>query len=514
MKKLLILFVFINGIFFSVYSQSSRIKEIRNDKFEHIRKIINDKIEKGEIPSISIAVAEKGKIIWMESFGWADKENKIKASPNTFYSIGSISKPIIATGIMKLYEQGKINLDENIDTYLNPVKLKYYIKDSIQVTCRHLLSHTSGLPMYFNNYYDDDTTNIPPIVQVIKRYGMIINQPSTRYAYANLGYGILGYIISKISHNDLEGYMNEEIFTPLGMIRTTLNISPKTKKKLAKRYDSEGNLMPFSFCDTPGAGNVNSTVYDLIQFGMFHLKDNLENQKKILSDSTILFMQSKQYPDNTNNRNNCSLGWFLNDKDYKYKMIYHAGGMDGAGAMIKLIPSKDITVAAIMNCFGEFTNNICDSVLAELISDLKEINRKDENSQLGVTRKDLIGTWEGNILTYMEKIPIKLIFQEDGDIHVYTKVQFESKNLMELMRKTNNGFQHKMLLNEIFLINGHLRGWYVERIPGEDLSRCPHTTLLDLEYQSGKLRGTAAALASSKRMYYGISHYLELEKKK
>ena len=449
----------------------------------------------------------------MESFGWANKENKIKASPNTLYTLGSLSKPIIATGIIKLYEQGKINLDENVDTYLNPIKLKYYTNDSIKVTCRHLLSHTSGLPMYFNYFYDDDTTAIPPIEQVIEKYGIIINQPSTRYVYANLGYGILGYLISRKSRNNLEEYLKNEIFTPLGMTSTTINISRNTKNNLAKRYYSDGKLMPFSFSDTPGAGNVNSTANDLIHFGMFHLKDNLENQKKIISDSAISLMQNKQYPDNNNNRNTYGLGWFINDKDYKYKMIYHAGGMDGVGAMLKLIPSKDIAVAAITNCYGDYTDKICDSVLIELIPDLKEIirteNPVDENSKKLVKKEDLKGTWEGNIVTCTEKIPIKLIFQDDGDIHVEMKAQFESINLMTNIYNV----QHKMLLNEWFFFNGHFMGWFAENIPGGYLLRCSGTTLLDLEYQSGKLRGTAVALASSKRMFYGISNYLELEKK-
>jgi len=90
------------------------------------------------------------------------------------------------------------------------------------------------------------------------------------------------------------------------------------------------------------------------------------------------------------------------------------------------------------------------------------------------------------------------------------------KYLHSYLRKNRHcylPFTHKMLLNEIFWENGHIFGWYAERIPDEFFSRCPQTTLLDLEYQSGKLRGTAVALASSKRMYYGISHYLELEKK-
>ena len=118
----------------------------------------------------------------------------------------------------------------------------------------------------------------------------------------------------------------------------------------------------------------------------------------------------------------------------------------------------------------------------------------------------------GNIETYNHKIPITLIFQADGDIHVYTKAQFNTGKLSnEHILYENN--QHKMLLNKWFFYDGHFMGTYPLSIPGEHLYRCPHSkTLLDLEYKSGKIKGTAVAQASSNRMYYGISHYLELKK--
>ena len=173
MKRLLLLFVFIGSISVCILSFTEKPDIIENERFVTIHKLIIDKIENGEIPSASVAVAEKGKIIRMGSFGWADKENKIKAMPGTLYSIASVSKPFTANGVMRLYELGKIDLDENVDTYLKPIKLKYYCSDSIKVTCRHLPGHTSGLPMHFNYYYDDDTTAIPSVEQEIAKYGMI-----------------------------------------------------------------------------------------------------------------------------------------------------------------------------------------------------------------------------------------------------------------------------------------------------------------------------------------------------
>ncbi len=519
MKKILLILTIISILIFGCSEKGKYDDDIvTSDKFSSIKKTIIEKIDKGDIPSLSVAVIENGKIIWMESFGYADKENKIEATPNTLYTIASISKPITATGIMNLVESGKLDLDVDIQTYLDTLELKYYTNDSNKVTCRNLLSHTSGLPMHFQYYYDDDTVSIPNITQAIDKYGFIITQPSSKYVYANLGYGILGHVIYNSTGKKFNDYMTEEIFTPLGMTQTTLDISAKTKNKLAKRYDIKGNLMPFSFADAPGAANVSTTIEDLINFGIFHLGNTTENRASLLNLKTIQSMQQKQYSDNSNGRNTYGLGWFINDKDYKYKMVYHAGGMDGVDAMIRLLPEKNIAVAAISNQYTEYTHQITEQILLEMISDLKSIETKQAQKQQVATQEeskeikqsDFIGNWDGHIVTDNKRIPIELVFQEDGDIHVNMYVQFESMILQTHRYK----IKHKMLLNKWYFKNGQIRGWYKENIPGEHFLRCPQITTLNLEYKSGKLIGTAVAMASnSNRMHYGISHYVEFEKK-
>lgn len=490
---------------------------ITNARFAGIRKTIVEKIDKGEIPSMSVAVAENGKIIWMESFGWSDKENRIKATPDTLYSIASLSKTLTATGIMKLSEKGLVDLDQDIQTYLGKPGLKYYVESDKKVSCRHLLTHTSGLQMHFNYFYDDEKETIPPFRQVVERYGFIVTQPSSKFSYANLGYGILGEVISKTTGRDFDEYMREEIFLPLGMTRTTLDISSQTKKGLAKRYDFSGNLLPYSFSDTPGAGNASSTAKDLIHFGMFHLGQQSGNQSSVLSKTTIESMQQGQYPDNSNNRNNCGLGWWVDDNSYKYKTIFHAGGMDGVESMLKLLPQKNIAVVAIVNqstANADLTDHFTEMILNELVPDLKERDQSDNASETPTTKeaqqKDLLGRWTGVLNTYDEKIPLSLVFQEDGDIHVYdNRVPF----MIDLFTGGQaKGFQHGILLNKLFFYDGRFMGWYTDPIPSDDTERCSHITMLDLKYDSGKIRGTAAALADSNRMYFGISHYVELEK--
>lgn len=488
-------------------------------RFSNIRQSILEKIEKGVIPSLSLAVAVKGKIVWMESFGWADKENRIKAAPDTLYSIASVSKSLTATGVMHLYERNRLCLDENINKYSDTFNLNYHVKSDKKVTCRNLMNHTSGLQMHFNYFYDDENRTIPPLNRVVDRYGFIATEPSESFAYANLGYGILGEVISETSGTDFNKFMKEEIFLPLGMTNTTFDISSETKARLAKRYDMEGKLIPCSFSDTPGAGNASSTARDLIEFGMFHINSKPECYKSVLSRSKIELMQKKQYTNNKNGKNNCGLGWFINDRKYRYRVISHAGGMDGVDSMLKMIPSQKVAVVVLINKTtynASFTDELSESILEELIPDLKEVERVREKRAVSnkdaevISQRDLTGRWEGKIKAGKSSVPITLLFQKDGDIHVYTQAQF---NTTKLTMDPSVSITHKKLLNKWFFNDGHLVGWYAERIPDENLKKCPHVTLLDLKYVSGKLTGVASALPSTKRMYYGLSYYLSLQRK-
>mgnify|MGYP003388731327 FL=1 len=194
-------------------------------------------------------------------------------------------------------------------------------------------------------------------------------------------------------------------------------------------------------------------------------------------------------------------------------MVYHAGGMDGVDAMIRLVPEKNIVVVAISNQYTEYTHQITEEILLEMIPDLKKVESilsqelKPESAE--IKQRDLIGSWKGHIVADNKQTQIELVFQEDGDIHVNIPAQFESMILQTGRYEVN----HKMLLNTWYFKNGQIRGWYKENIPGEHFLRCPQITTLNLDYKNGKLIGTAVALATSlNRMYYGISHYLELEK--
>ncbi|MBN2211243.1 MAG: serine hydrolase, partial [Sedimentisphaerales bacterium] len=123
--------------------------------FSPVRNIIHDLVEKESVSSIAVGVALNGKIIWEEAVGLANQEKQIKATPQTLYSLASVTKPITATAVMVLAERGLIDIDKPINQYLTQAKIHDKHGQADQVTIRQVLSHTSGLPTYCHFYYEN-----------------------------------------------------------------------------------------------------------------------------------------------------------------------------------------------------------------------------------------------------------------------------------------------------------------------------------------------------------------------
>src|SRR5438552_14340793 len=110
--------------------------------FSAIRELIRARLVEQSLPSLAVAVAREGQILWEEGFGWADRENRIPATEHTLYSLASISKPITATGLIVLKERGKLELDRPIDDYLGDAKLNARVGNAKKATVRRVANHT------------------------------------------------------------------------------------------------------------------------------------------------------------------------------------------------------------------------------------------------------------------------------------------------------------------------------------------------------------------------------------
>jgi CubicO group peptidase (beta-lactamase class C family) len=294
----------------------SKINDI--DDFEEKIEVLMDE---GDIPSTSAAIIVNDRIVWHKSFGDEYSLNKI-------FDIGSVSKPFIATTVLQLYEQGLIDLDDDINEYL-PFDIRHPDYPDIPITFRMLLTNRSGMAhtnelyrTYFAgpelrqwgvpkrgwDYYKEFEdlqyeTFITEYLRPEGRYFQPENwtdaKPGTKYNYSTPGFDLLGYLIEVVSGQTIGEYMQKHIFTPLKMEDTTS--SPlDNPEKIAAPYERWYGVLSKSNVELPlnqrfriGGGGLYSNVGDLSNFLIAHMNQGSFENYQLLHPENINLMHSK-----------------------------------------------------------------------------------------------------------------------------------------------------------------------------------------------------------------------------
>ena len=173
-------------------------------------------MEDENVASVSVAVAQHGRILWEEAFGWADREKKVKATTSTMYELASIAKVYTTTGLMVLKERGLLDLDAPVERYTGDVKIRTFGLDASGVTLRRIVQHTSGLPMYWGEPSAADTSRPLTRTDVIARYGILAFRPGERELYSNLGIGLLTHVIESVAAQSYADFLSQSVFFPSG----------------------------------------------------------------------------------------------------------------------------------------------------------------------------------------------------------------------------------------------------------------------------------------------------------
>ncbi len=472
-----------------------------NPQFEPARVVIRQAMEGKSIPSVSVAVAKNGKILWEEAFGWADREKMIRATPDTLYSLASISKPFTATGMMRLVEQGKIDLDKPTNYYLGASKLTGLVADASLATVRRVMSHTAGLPYHYHFFYNNEFDGPPSMDESIAHYGIIVTPPGEAYEYSNLGYGIIDYIISRTTARSFTDYMRSEVFLPLGLTHTSVDIGPGLESYAAQRYDFQQRPIPFYTFDHRGGSAIYSSAHDLVRFAMFHLKDHLPDQQPILKDSTIELMHQPLTPPVPDQPGlGYGLGWITQADDHGYKAVYHTGGMPGVSTAMVLFPTEDLAAVLLTNDYAGLTPKMVQAVIGCVLPKYAEAVRKEtektpEKPGPFTPNSQLTGEWTGTVRTWASTLSFSLVFQPDGDIHVKLADQLET------------------LVNTASFKNGVLDGHFTGTMPTPDASRHRHSLLLHLRLIGDKLKGQVIAETPDEDVHFALASYAELSRK-
>jgi len=199
--------------------------QTQSEFLEKLDHFIPKKMEAKKVPGVAIVIIDNGKPIYKKGIGWADKEATLKVSTQTGFNIGSISKMFTAWGVLKLAEEGKINIDSSVERYLTRWKLPDSEFDRTKVTVRGLLSHTAGLSVHGYPGFAPEA-KLPTIEASLDGENgpvranekvMLIHEPQTKFKYSGGGYTILQLMIEEVTKKPFAQYMQTEIFDPLQM---------------------------------------------------------------------------------------------------------------------------------------------------------------------------------------------------------------------------------------------------------------------------------------------------------
>ncbi|MDQ3906904.1 MAG: beta-lactamase family protein [Acidobacteriota bacterium] len=429
--------------------------------------MIRERLARQNLPSVSVAVARGGRVIWEESFGWADRERRVRATPDTMYTLGSLAKPMTATAVMLLRERGLLDLDRPINDYLGDAKIVARVGDAAGATVRRVAQHTAGLPGYYETFYPDEPDKPPPMDEVIRRYGQIVFPPGERFNYSNLDYGILGHVVSRVSGKTYADFMRAEVFRPLGMTRSCVIDCAGLEKFRATRYFIDGSRLADYTTPHPAAADVYSSVHDLIRFGMFHLKAHLADQKRLLTDEAIDEMQRRTVA--MGGPNLYGIGWVVGRDAKGRRRVGHGGAGAGVDTQLTLLPDERLAVAVLINTNIDqhISGEIADAVL-NLILDGK-VETQTPSAATGsqsTSAKDsglpgkLIGTWRGFVHTYRRDLPVALWFDESGEVHA--QLANQPRLLVSNARLENGTFTGRMLTGDIGTPDANRRPYYLD----------------------------------------------------
>ena len=423
------------------------------DQFEEIRETIREIVADGRpIPSIAVGVSRGSEILWQEGFGWADRESEIPATEHTIYHLGSTSKAMTATAVMVLREKGLVDLDRPINDYLAGDKIRARVGDVEEVTVRRVAQHAAGLPGYYETFYADESEKPPSIPTLLQRYGWAMIPPGQTFNYSNLGYGLLGHLVSQVS-GSFSDFLRQEVFLPLGMEDSYGVSPPERNKDRAVRYSwpqarSDSGRLDYT-TPHPGASELQSSVHDLLKFAMFHMQIPVAGQKPILSSEAIEEMQASTVP---MGEEKYGIGWHITSDTAGRRIVKHGGGGAGVDVVLTFVPEEKVAVAVLSNATNGWPNEIVTQQLTNRIlsivfeSDTRvsdTIEPSDESlGEREPLPEHILGTWDGRVSTTEDQVPLRVRFESSGPVKAelngestpVTKLRFKNDRLTAEMR--------------------------------------------------------------------------------
>ena len=308
-----------------------------------------------QIPGIAIGVVYDQDLIWAKGYGFSDLDSRTPVDPSTLFRMGSVTKVFTATAVMQLRDRGRLRLDDPVTRHLPAFTVQNPFPDSPPITLWHLLTHTSGLPREAAIPYWTDHV-FPSRDQLLAAAAgqTLVHSPGTEYAYSNLGISLLGAVIEEVSGQSYGDYLEQQLFAPLGMSRTSVDPPAGEVDRLATAYMRrypDGSRQIMDYYETRGMaamGSIVSSVEDMARFAALHLRQgNSTADGEILSTSTMREMHRPQWVYSSWS-GGMGLGFRIAPRNGD-TTVSHGGWIGDHRSHLLLVPEKRIGIVAMVN---------------------------------------------------------------------------------------------------------------------------------------------------------------------
>ncbi|MDL5366629.1 serine hydrolase domain-containing protein [Xanthomonas sp. NCPPB 2654] len=252
-------------------------------------------LESGDIAGAVVVVVKDGQVLLQKGYGYSDLDKRTPVDPaGTLFRPGSVSKLFTWTAVMQLVEQGKLDLDADVNRYID---FKIPPRDGKPMTLRQIMTHTTGLEEQIRGLISSDADQIVSLEAALKRWvPERIHVPGATPAYSNYATALAGYIVQRVSGEPFDAYIARHIFQPLGMAHSSFAqpLPPALLAKMSKGYDkaSDGKPKDYEFISLAPAGSLAATGTDMGRFMIAHLQDGAYGDARILGADTARKMHS------------------------------------------------------------------------------------------------------------------------------------------------------------------------------------------------------------------------------
>ena len=336
--------VYFLGRNYNVYAKSDNID------YEAVSKELETKIKKNHIPGMSVVVVNSNEVVFSKTYGNCK-------SIDTPFIIGSLSKSFTALSIMKLVEEGRIDINKPISTYIDTSLYFKNKEDGDKITIKQLLNQNSGIGTYQKL----------GSIEITKNYG--------KYEYANANYNLLGKIIESVSNESYSDYVTKNIFEPLEMNHTSATLEGSNKNGLLKGYQ---NYFGFPIAEKPNYPTKNSWsqvpagyISSSASYMGKYLQMYLNNGVNIISEDSIHQMFYDNIPQDDIDRAYYGMGWEYT-KYYSKPILTHSGLVENYTSKMFIIPESNIGVVVLVNMNDYLvTNNLLEDIVKPLLGEEK-----------------------------------------------------------------------------------------------------------------------------------------------